>query len=139
MHLTSRLSQIAILSLLSGALAVGMPSGSVSLRTTPHRVAPHNTFVDLEAPNRVPGAQALAVSDRKGAAARARGSIHSTAPLALAPLTAPNMRVTGASQVTTVSVPVVVVGVTWQEGTGQGASNAVPLPAEGAMEPLGLR
>jgi len=117
MHLTSRLSQIAVLSLLSGAVVVGMPGGSVSLSTTPGQVPPRNMFVDLVAPSRVPGAKALAGADRIGAASRAREGA-----AAGAPLTDAEVQVTGASTAATVSAPVVVVGVTWQEGTGQGAS-----------------
>ncbi|MEO6142645.1 MAG: N-acetylmuramoyl-L-alanine amidase [Dermatophilaceae bacterium] len=117
MRLISSLSQLAVLGLLSGAVAVGMPSAPVSLSTAPLPVAAHDTVVDLLAPGQVPEAQGLVSADRNGAWSRAREAAISTVVA-----TAPTMRVTGATKVTTVTAPVVVVGVTWQEDTGQGAS-----------------
>ena len=117
MRLISSLSQLAVLGLFSGVVAVGMPSDPVPLSTVPRPVAAHDTVVDLLAPGQVPGAAALVTADRSGAWARVReAAIVTVLP------TAPTVRVTGASTVTTVTAPVVVVGVTWREGTGQGAS-----------------
>jgi len=58
MRLNSVLSQIAVLGLLSGAVAVGMPSAPVSLSTAPRPVAPHDTFANLIAASKVPEAKA---------------------------------------------------------------------------------
>lgn len=80
-------------------------------------MSPHNTFADLVAPTLVPGVQALAGADRAGAASRAVAATSSAAWAA-----APSVRVTGASRVATVSAPIVVVGVTWREGTGRATS-----------------
>ena len=145
MRLNSVLSQIAVLGLLSGAVALGMPSAPVSLGTAPRTVAPHDTFVNLMAASQVPEAKALGDSDRKGAVARiregdlarAREAAQTTAD-ATVPMKARSLKaaavstdptvlatgvtVTGASREATVSAPVVVVGVTWREGTGPGAS-----------------
>src|SRR5665647_1762484 len=115
------LSQLAVLSLLSVGIAVGMPRASVPLGAVPHPVAPRDTFVSLVAPSQVPGAKALAAADRTGAASRARSMAHSSAR-SFAPLSAPDTAVTGASVATAVPATVVVVGVTWQQGTGQGVS-----------------
>jgi len=115
------LSQLAVLSLLSVGIAVGMPRASVLPGAASHPVAPRDTFVSLVAPSRVPGAKALAAADRTGAASRARSMAHSSARSS-SPLSAPDMAVTGASVATAVPAPVVVVGVTWQQGTGQGVS-----------------
>jgi len=145
MRLNSVLSQIAVLGLLSGAVAVGMPSAPVSLSTAPRPVAPHDTLTNLMAASRVPEAKALGDSDRKGAVARIREGaaardreVAQTAAEATVPMksrsrqvtgaskaatvSSADVTVTGASTVATVSAPVVVLGVTWQEGTGQGAS-----------------
>ena len=145
MRLNSVLSQIAVLGLLSGAVAVGMPSAPVSLSTAPRPVAPQDTFANLMGASQVPEAKALGDSDRKGAVAviregdlarareaaqtaadatvpmKARGLQAAATPTA-STVSATDVTVTGASKVATVSAPVVVVGVTWQEGTGQGAS-----------------
>jgi len=145
MRLNSVLSQIAVLGLLSGAVAVGMPSAPVSLSTAPRPVAPHDTLTNLMAAGRVPEAKALGDSDRKGAVARiregaaardrevAQAAAEATVPMKsrsmqvtgaskAATVSSADVTVTGASTVATVSAPVVVLGVTWQEGTGQGAS-----------------
>ena len=121
MRLTRLLSQFVVLSLLSLGIAIGVPRGSVPPGAAPYPVAPRDTFVNLVAPSQVPGARTLAAADRSGAASRA-GSMAKSSARSSAPLTAPDMAVTGASEATAVSAPVAVVGVTWQQGTGQGVS-----------------
>jgi len=113
----SHLAHLAVLSLLTGVVAMGMPGGEISLMTAPRPVPAQNTFVDLVAPTEVPGARSLATADRTGGASRLPGVAPSAVRFA-----ARQIRVTGASRVTAISAPVVVVGVTWQDGTGQGAS-----------------
>jgi N-acetylmuramoyl-L-alanine amidase len=113
MRLMSSLAPIAIFSLLSGTVAVGTPSHAATPDAAPPPPASHETVVDLTAPSQVPGAMALSGADRTGAAGRTRSAASPRAP---------DVQVTGASQETTVAAPLVVVGVTWRQGTGREAT-----------------